>query len=76
MVSATAMMPGSDSTSSSGAGRARDQFGQASVVPGMFGPFWFAVATFMLMLVVLLTLRVELAEREATLDELYLAEED
>ena len=36
-VSATATTRGSDSARSSGTGRASDQFGQPSVVPGMFG---------------------------------------
>ncbi len=51
-----------------------------SVVPtlsaAMAGPFWFCVAAFMLLLVVLLTLRVSLGARQAALDELYLAQED
>jgi heme exporter protein C len=51
-----------------------------SVVPTlpatMGGPFWFCVATFMLLLVVLLMLRVNLGKRQAALDELYLAYED
>jgi len=42
----------------------------------MGGPFWFCVATFMLLLVVLLMLRVNLGKRQAALDELYLAYED
>jgi heme exporter protein C len=51
-----------------------------SVVPTlpatMGGPFWFCVATYMLLLVVLLMLRVNLGKRQAALDELYLAYED
>jgi heme exporter protein C len=51
-----------------------------SVVPTlpatMGGPFWFCVATFMLLLVVLLMLRVNLGKRQAALDELFLAYED
>jgi heme exporter protein C len=51
-----------------------------SVVPtlpkAMGGPFWFCVATFMLLLAVLLMLRVNLGKRQAALDELYLAYED
>jgi len=51
-----------------------------SVVPSlpatMGGPFWFCVATFLLLLVVLLMLRVNLGKRQAALDELYLAYED
>jgi heme exporter protein C len=44
--------------------------------PGMRGAFWFCVTAFMLLFAVLLTLRVRLQEQRATLDELYLAEED
>jgi heme exporter protein C len=44
--------------------------------PGMRGAFWFCVAAFMLLFALLLTLRVRLQEQRATLDELYLAEED
>jgi heme exporter protein C len=44
--------------------------------PGMRGAFWFCVAAFMLLFVVLLTLRLRLQEQRAALDELYLAEED
>jgi heme exporter protein C len=51
-----------------------------SVVPTlpatMGGPFWFCVAAYMLLLVVLLMLRVNLGKRQAALDELYLAYED
>ena len=51
-----------------------------SVVPTlpatMGGPFWFCVATFMLLLILLLLLRVNLGKRQAALDELYLAYED
>jgi heme exporter protein C len=51
-----------------------------SVVPtlpgGMPRPFWLSVTTFMLLFIVLLNVRVNLARREAVLDELYLAEED
>jgi heme exporter protein C len=51
-----------------------------SVVPtlptGMPGPFWFSVTAFMLLLMLLLTARVHLEERRASLDELYLALED
>jgi hypothetical protein len=42
----------------------------------MGAPFWFCVATFMLLLVVLLMVRVNLGKRQAALDELYLAYED
>jgi heme exporter protein C len=44
--------------------------------PGMRGAFWFCVAAFMLLFAVLLTLRIRLQDQRATLDELYLAEED
>jgi len=47
-----------------------------SLQPGMFGPFWFAVAAFMLLFVLLLALRVDLAAEQARLDNLYLAEEE
>lgn len=53
---------------------------KTSVVPTlpatMGGPFWFCVTAFLLLFVVLLTLRVNLAERQTALDELYLAQED
>ena len=53
---------------------------KTSVVPtlkaGMFGAFWYSVAAFMLLFIILLTLRVELAARQAEMDALYLAEED
>lgn len=47
-----------------------------SLPPSMRGPFWFCVAAYMLLLMVLLTLRVNLGARQAELDELYLAQED
>jgi heme exporter protein C len=51
-----------------------------SVVPNLPAsmglPFWFSVAAYMLLLVVLLMLRVNLGKRQAALDELYLAYED
>jgi heme exporter protein C len=50
-----------------------------SVVPtlpaGMPGPFWFCAAAFMLLCVLLLTLRAQLEHRRAALDALYLEEE-
>jgi heme exporter protein C len=50
-----------------------------NVVPtlgaGMRGPFWFSVSAFMLLFVLLLTLRVRLEHLRAALDELYLEEE-
>jgi hypothetical protein len=42
----------------------------------MFGPFWFCSAAFLLLFGVLLTLRVSLAERQALVDGLYLAEDE
>jgi heme exporter protein C len=46
-------------------------------LPATMGiPFWFCVSAFMLLLAALMTLRVNLAERQAALDELFLAEED
>jgi len=51
-----------------------------SVVPtlpaSMGAPFWFCVAAFMLLMVLLLMVRVNLGKRQAALDELYLAYED
>ena len=47
-----------------------------SLQPGMRGPFWFCVAAFMLVSVVLLALRAELEKRRQELDALYLAVED
>jgi heme exporter protein C len=44
--------------------------------PGMFGPFWFCAAAFLLLFTLLLMLRANLAEEQAMLDALYLAEED
>jgi heme exporter protein C len=52
---------------------------KTSVVPtlqeGMFGTFWFSVTAFMLLYVLLMTLRVRLEHQRAALDDLYLAEE-
>ena len=46
-------------------------------LPATMGiPFWFCAIAFWLLLAVLLTLRVNLGERQAALDELYLAQED
>ena len=44
--------------------------------PGMRGPFWWCVAAFMLLFVLLLTARVRLETRRAELESLYLAVED
>jgi heme exporter protein C len=53
---------------------------KTSVVPTlpatMGVPFWFCVAAYFMLLGVLLTMRVALAERQAALDELYLMDED
>src|SRR5437016_4616449 len=51
-----------------------------TVVPtlraGMFGPFWFCSVAFLLLFGLLLTLRVNLAERQSLMDDLYLAEDE
>ena len=47
-----------------------------TLAPGMRGPFWFAVATFLCLFLVLLAVRVRLGERQAQLDDLYRAAED
>jgi heme exporter protein C len=47
-----------------------------SLQPGMRGPFWFCVAAFMLLSIVILALRFELEKRRQELDALYLAAED
>ena len=44
--------------------------------PTMLGPFAFCAVAFVLLFVLLLTLRIGLAEQQAALNELYLAEED
>ena len=44
--------------------------------PGMFGAFWFSVAAFMVLFILLLTLRVRLEHQRAELDRLYLAHEE
>jgi len=44
--------------------------------PGMRGTFWFSVLAFMLLYVLLLTLRVHVEEQRAALDDLYRAAED
>jgi heme exporter protein C len=48
----------------------------ASSMPGAGRPFALSSLAFVLLFVVLLTLRVNLAERQAALDEMYLALED
>ena len=51
-----------------------------SVVPtlprGMPGPFWFSTVAFLLLCVLLLTLRTELEHRRAALDALYLEDDE
>jgi heme exporter protein C len=47
-----------------------------SLRPGMREAFWYCVMAFMLLFLVLLTLRTHLEQRRAVLDELYLADED
>jgi ABC-type transport system involved in cytochrome c biogenesis permease subunit len=53
---------------------------KTSVIPtlqaGMRGTFWFCVAAFLLLSVVILMLRTELEKRKQELDALYLAAED
>jgi heme exporter protein C len=53
---------------------------KTSVIPtlqaGMRGTFWFCVAAFLLLSVVILALRTELEKRRQELDALYLAAED
>ena len=53
---------------------------KTTVVPslgaGMREPFWFCVATFMLLFLVLLALRVRLGEQQAELETLYLELDD
>jgi heme exporter protein C len=44
--------------------------------PGMRGPFWFCVATFLALFLVLLELRMQLERKRARLDELHVLAED
>jgi heme exporter protein C len=48
----------------------------SSLGPGMRGPFWWCVAAFLLLTLLLLVLRVRLERQRATLDDLYLTVED
>jgi heme exporter protein C len=52
---------------------------KTSVVPslpsGMPGPFWFSVAAYMLLMTLLIQMRVQLEQRRAAVDALYLEEE-
>jgi len=43
------------------------------LAPGMKGPFWFCVVSFLLLYVLLLTLRKRLEEQRAAVEQLYLA---
>lgn len=43
-----------------------------TLAPGMRGPFWWCVAAFMLLYVMMLTMRVRLEEQRGRLEELYL----
>ncbi len=47
-----------------------------TLVPGMFGAFWWCVAAFILLFVVVVTARIRLEEQRAELDRLHLALED
>ena len=47
-----------------------------SLGPGMRGTFWFCVAAFMLLMVLLVALRVRLERQRALVDDLYLELED
>jgi heme exporter protein C len=47
-----------------------------SLKAGMFGPFWFCAIAFLLLFTLLLTLRMSLAEEQAMLDDLFLAEDE
>ena len=47
-----------------------------TLVPGMRAPFWFCVAAFAVMYVLLLTLRKRLEDRQAEVEQLYLATDD
>jgi hypothetical protein len=47
-----------------------------SLAPGMRGPFWFCVAAFGILYVLLLTLRKRIEDRRAAVEQLYLAVEE
>lgn len=47
-----------------------------SLGPGMRGPFWFCVLTFLALFLALLALRTRLASEQARLEELYLEADD
>lgn len=46
-----------------------------SLVPGMREAFWFSVATFLMLMSLLIAMRVRLERLRSTLDDLYLADE-
>jgi heme exporter protein C len=47
-----------------------------TLAPGMRGPFWFCVASFTILYLLLLTLRKRLEDRQAMVEQLYLAVEE
>jgi len=47
-----------------------------TLAPGMRGPFWFSVAAFTILYLLLLTLRKRLEDRQAMVEQLYLAVEE
>jgi len=47
-----------------------------TLAPGMRGPFWFCVAAFTVLYLLLLTLRKRLEDRQAMVEQLYLAVEE
>ncbi len=47
-----------------------------TLAPGMRGPFWFCVAAFTILYVLLLTVRKRLEDRQATVEQMYLALEE
>jgi len=47
-----------------------------TLAPGMRGPFWFCVAAFTILYLLLLTLRKRLEDRQAMVEQLYLAVEE
>jgi heme exporter protein C len=47
-----------------------------TLAPGMRGPFWFCVASFTILYLLLLTLRKRLEDRQAMVEQIYLAVEE
>lgn len=47
-----------------------------TLAPGMFGAFWWCVVSFLMLYVVMLTIRTRLEEQRAAIDRLYLDLED